>query len=66
MKKFACYFFFVGWSCISLGIHFCLSCPNFELHIPFGFIRIGMVELCPTPVSEYEVNKKVFGLNPVL
>lgn len=35
------YFWFVGWDCLSLGFHVCLSAPNIEIHIPFGFIRIG-------------------------
>jgi hypothetical protein len=35
------YFWFVGWSCISLGFHVCLSAPNIEIHLPFGFIRLG-------------------------
>lgn len=39
--KWAAYFWFVGWDCLSLGIHASLSVPNIEIHIPFGFIRIG-------------------------
>ena len=39
--KFVCYFFFVGWDCISLGFHICLGAPNIEIHLPFGFLRIG-------------------------
>lgn len=38
---FVVYFWFVRWTCISLGFHVCLDAPNFELHLPFGFIRIG-------------------------
>lgn len=38
---YCCYFWFVGLDCLSLGLHICLSAPNVELHIPFGFIRIG-------------------------
>ena len=33
------YFWFVGWDCISLGLHVCRR--NLEIHLPFGFIRIG-------------------------
>ena len=43
VKHFACYFYFVDWDCISLGGHICLSMPNIEIHLPFGFIRIGWV-----------------------
>ena len=35
------YFWFVGWDCISLGLHICMSAPNIEIHVPFGWIRIG-------------------------
>ncbi len=42
-RMFVYYYYFVGWSCISLGIHVDLSLPNFELHVPFGFFRIGYV-----------------------
>ena len=34
-------FHFIGWECISLGFHVCWSLPNIELHLPFGFVRIG-------------------------
>jgi len=40
-KKFICYFWFVGWGCLSLGFHVCFSLPNIEIHLPFGFFRIG-------------------------
>ena len=40
-KKFVFYFYFVGWSCFSFGFHVYISIPNIELHLPFGFIRIG-------------------------
>ena len=36
-----CYFWFVGWDCISLGLHVSLRARNVEIHLPFGFIRIG-------------------------
>lgn len=35
------YFFFVGWDCMSLGIHVDLLSPNVEIHLPFGFIKFG-------------------------
>ena len=40
-KHFVAYFFFVGWDCISVGLHVCVSKPNIEIHLPFGFIKIG-------------------------
>ncbi len=35
------YFFFVKWTCFSLGIRVDLAGPNVELHVPFGFFRVG-------------------------
>jgi len=40
-NKWVAYFWFVGWDCLSCGIHFCTSAPNIEIHVPFGFFRIG-------------------------
>lgn len=42
-KRFVAYFHFIGWDHIQLGFHICLSLPNIEVHVPFGFIRIGWV-----------------------
>lgn len=41
MKLFTCHFWFAGWDCLSLGVHVCFSLPNIEIHLPFGFCRIG-------------------------
>jgi hypothetical protein len=40
-KRFVCYYYFIHWSVISLGISISLNGPNVEIHLPFGFIRIG-------------------------
>ena len=45
--RWVLYFWFVGWDCFSLGFHVCLSVPNFEIHLPFGFIRAGRKRLPP-------------------
>ena len=41
--RFVCLFHFVGWNCLSLGFHICITAPNFELHLPFGFVLIGWI-----------------------
>lgn len=38
---FVIYFFFQKWTYINLGVHLDLLSPNIEIHIPFGFFRIG-------------------------
>jgi len=48
-RRFIAFFWFVGWDCISLGFHICISKPNIEIHIPFGFIRIGMQNCSEKP-----------------
>ena len=40
-RQFVAYFFFVGWDCFSLGVHVAFMCPNMEIHVPFGFFRVG-------------------------
>ena len=40
-RKFVCYFHFTGFYDLSLGVHVSISQPNIELHIPFGFFRLG-------------------------
>ena len=42
-RKFVIQCHFLGWSHVQLGFHVCLSIPNMELHVPFGFVRIGWV-----------------------
>ena len=41
IRKFEAFFFFVGWWSLSLGIHISIINPNMEVHLPFGFIRVG-------------------------
>lgn len=40
-RAWTAHFWFTGWAHISLGLHVHLAAPNIELHVPFGFIRIG-------------------------
>ncbi len=40
-RFFVCFFHFVGWSCLSIGVHVDTASPNVEVHVPFGFFRIG-------------------------
>ena len=61
-RQFIIYFFFVGWENISLGITVCLSFPNIELHIPFGFIRIGWVSKTTKPINATIIDRHIFGL----
>ena len=42
--EFRCEWFFVGWSCVSLGFHIGFKGPHIEIHLPFGFFRLGWYE----------------------
>jgi len=42
-RHFSAYFHFTGWSQISIGAHIDVSMPNVEIHLPFGFLRVGWV-----------------------
>jgi hypothetical protein len=65
VKKFVAYYYFVGWDCLSLGFHVCPSQPNIEIHLPFGFIRIGWLATYPGAVtvgpSDDWFNRRTFG-----
>jgi len=39
-KRFVAYYYCNG-CCLSLGVSICFQSPNVEIHLPFGFIRIG-------------------------
>ena len=49
-KEFIAYFHCSGLTHISLGFHFDWSKPNIEIHLPFGFIRIGWTEAYEGPI----------------
>lgn len=62
-RQFIAYFWFVGWDCFSLGVHVCFSQPNIEIHVPFGFIRIGWKKSNGLKASNHDtVNWRLFGL----
>lgn len=40
-RYFVAYFFFINWTNFSLGMHINIAAPNIEVHVPFGFFRLG-------------------------
>lgn len=40
-REFVAYFWLQSFKNINFGISVCLKSPNLEIHIPFGFFRIG-------------------------
>ncbi len=61
-KQFVAYWFFVGWDCFSVGCHICFGLPNIEIHLPFGFIRIGWVKAFS--VKDLLGKKRPIGYDP--
>lgn len=50
-RVFCCYYWFVAWDQISLGINVSLTGPHVEVHLPFGFVRLGWLLTYPTPLA---------------
>jgi len=40
-RKFVCVWHYMGWNEIALGINIDIVSPNIEIHLPFGFIKVG-------------------------
>lgn len=61
--KFICYYYFVSFKAISLGVSLWFDPFNIEIHLPFGFVRIGWEEERDKNVLNYKyVNKRSFGV----
>jgi len=55
---------FISWKDISFGFHFYLGGLYFDMHLPFGWLRIGWeIEPCVTPINLAQCLKKRRGLN---
>ena len=63
MRRFCFYWYFVGWDCINFGVSMCLSLPNIEIHLPFGFIRVGWIKVSDVPALRV-VRRVPFGIDP--
>ena len=62
-RVFTAYFYFVEWHHFNLGLHIDFSLPNIEIHIPFGFIRIGWEKMYPNvAINHYSTDWRSFGL----
>lgn len=65
-RRFVAYFYFINFSHISLGLHVCTNLPNMEVHVPFGFFRLGWVKIRPETnerrKEEWKHNYQGFGI----
>jgi len=62
-RQFIAYFLFVGWEQFSLGITVDVKLPNFEIHVPFGFIKVGWVKFPKKkPVNMWKIERRQWGL----
>ncbi len=58
-RHFVTYFHYNGWWNINFGISLCLLGPHIEIHVPFGFARIGWAfTYC---YSESDIHRRPFG-----
>lgn len=39
--RFICFFHYLGLWSWQLGVHLYAPAPNIEIHVPFGFFKIG-------------------------
>ena len=60
-QHFVCYFWFNGWTNINLGISLSLKPVNIEIHLPFGFIRLGWEFIYNKTCNWDEVSWQHFG-----
>lgn len=54
-RRFECFFNFLGWWHWSTGVHLDVRHPHVDLHVPFGFLRLGW---CRVPTIN---SARVFG-----
>lgn len=40
-RVFQLFFQFLGWRYLSFGVHVGLDGPHIDLHVPYGFVRLG-------------------------
>ena len=62
-RVFVFYYYFQSWNYISFGFHIDIATPNIEIHLPFGFIRIGLEIVTKVkPVNYDYCKKRAFGI----
>ena len=62
-QRFIALFWFVSWTSISVGININVWPINMEIHLPFGFIKIGWEEYEPgvRALNEADVAWRAFN-----
>lgn len=60
LRRFVCYFYRVSWAHVNLGFHLDFKSPNVELHVPFGFFRLGWVKPVRIKTAQ-QIHNDVFG-----
>lgn len=63
-RQFVAYFWFNGWDNWSLGLHVCPTKPNVEIHVPFGFFRIGWESIVTSTVVVFKKEKRGWCCRP--
>lgn len=60
-QQFVFFFWFVSWKSLSLGVSLNLKPLHIEIHIPFGFIKIGMDEKSHKAINWDSIKWRQFG-----
>jgi|GEM_PF-2422359 len=53
-RKFVAFVKFLGWWCISFGVHIDIRAPHIAIHFPFGFATIGWDYFDPNDDREWK------------
>lgn len=51
-RRFVAFWYRVSWAHFSLGFHVDVSSPNIEIHVPFGFVRVGWARTRRSELSD--------------
>ena len=63
-RIFVVFWKFIGWKDLSLGLHICLGEYSIDLHLPFGWLRVGWERKPLTiPINLQQCLKNHYGLN---
>lgn len=62
-RQFVAYFHFGSWADLALGASIHLRGPHVEIHIPFGFVRVGFIRVgAVEPINQQAVAWRSFGI----
>jgi hypothetical protein len=64
-REFECFYNFLGWWHWSFGLHVDLRHPHVDLHLPFGYLRIGWFRCWTNEEFATLQRPRAFGWSPM-